>query len=71
MDEIKSQLSQMKAALQLAEEDDKPSIQMIINQLEELVGGGEEDSGGGGQVEEEENDEYKLFQVSKSIKGVV
>ncbi|ODN03324.1 Zinc finger CCCH-type with G patch domain-containing protein [Orchesella cincta] len=71
MDEISLQLSQMKAAYGLASEDDKPGIQLIIDQLQELVTaysspletGLNNSSNGVVAAEDDEDDEYRLFQA--------
>jgi hypothetical protein len=72
MDDLNTQLFQMKAALLLAADEDKPALESIIRELEELVGsfGG---GGGGGEQRESDNppasndddemDEFSRFQV--------
>lgn len=75
MDEVANQISQMKAALEHASEEDKAGIQLIIDQLQELLGlyptttttvtpGG---SSSNVTADEDCDDEYNLFQVLLAV----
>ena len=69
MDELLSQIAQMKEALAAASEDDKPALMLMIAQLEELVDPSLHSSNSqvstdvNPQIPNEDEDEFLRFQV--------
>lgn len=76
MDELHTQLAQLRQAFESADEESKPGIQQLISEFEELLGQSTNAAGPSQVVEQcpeelnnlnenEDDDEYLKFQVSK------